>query len=582
VFLVSYALLGGEVIWKALRNIARGQIFDENFLMVIATVGAFIIGETAEAAGVMLFYQIGEFFQELAVRRSRKSIADLMDIRPDAASLERDGVTSTVPPEQVGVGDIIVVRPGEKIPLDGTVQHGEAMLDTTALTGESVPRSVRPGDDVMSGCINQSGVLRIRVTKSFGESTVSKIIRLVESAASKKAPTESFITSFSRYYTPAVVIVAALLAAVPPLIFGGGWSEWLRRGLIFLVISCPCALVISIPLGFFGGIGAASRRGILVKGGNFLEALSKLDTVVFDKTGTLTRGVFQVVSVNPSDGFTRQELLSLAAHAESWSNHPIAQSIVRACGTDIDKSKISGFTEISGHGVRAAVDGRQILAGSGKLMDSEHVAYEPSCARGTTVYIAADGAFAGTIVIADEVKPDSAAAIAGLKSLGIRKIVMLTGDNEHTALAIAEELGVGEAHAQLLPGDKVGWLERLELGKNPKSKLAFVGDGINDAPVLARADIGIAMGGLGSDAAIEAADVVLMTDEPSKLIDAVKIARYTKKIVWQNIIFTLGIKGAFLLLGAFGIATMWEAVFADVGVALLAVLNAMRVMRMKT
>lgn len=579
VFLVSYALLGWKVVWIALRNITRGQVFDESFLMTIATVGAFAIGEAPEAAAVMLFYRVGEYFQALAIRRSKKSIADLMDIRPDAAHIEVDGILTTVSPESIQVGDIIVVKPGEKIPLDGTVLEGESMLDTKALTGESVPRQARPGDEALSGCINQSGVLRIRVTKTFGESTVSKILHLVENAAAKKAPTENFITRFARWYTPAAVIAAMLLAVVPPLILNGGWAEWIHRGLIFLVISCPCALVISIPLGFFGGIGGASRRGVLVKGGNYLEALAGLDTIVFDKTGTLTKGVFEVTDIAPADGLSAQHLLELAAHAEAYSTHPIALSIQRACGQTIDKSTIADYTEISGHGVHATVNGRSVLAGNDKLMRSEGIAFGESGAVSTKVYMAVDGTYAGCITIADEVKGDSRTAIAGLKALGVRRTVLLTGDNEQIAQAVANELGLDEFRAQLLPGDKVTQLERLVSEKQPKSKLAFAGDGINDAPVLARADVGIAMGGLGSDAAIEAADVVLMTDEPSRLIDAVKIARFTKKIVWQNIIFALGVKAVFLVLGALGVAAMWEAVFADVGVTLLAVFNALRVMR---
>lgn len=581
IFLVAYVILGGSVVLKALKNITKGQIFDENFLMSVATIGAFIIGDFAEAVAVMLFYQIGEFFQDAAVRRSKKSIADLMDIRPDFANVKRNGDTVRVAPDTVAIGEYIVVKPGEKIPLDGVVIDGESMLDTSALTGESVPRKAKRNDNVISGCINQSGVLTIEVTKTFGESTVAKIIDLVENASSKKAPTENFITTFSRYYTPIVVGLATLLAIIPPLFFGGEWADWVHRGLIFLVISCPCALVISIPLGFFGGIGGASKKGILVKGSNYLEALNNVDIVVFDKTGTLTKGVFEVTSMAPSDGFTDTQLLELAAHAEAFSNHPIALSIVKAYDKEIEKEKLTDYEEISGHGIRVLVDGKEILAGNSKLMDANGVQYTPSDEIGTMVYVALDKKFAGCIVISDEIKEDSRRAIAGLKEKGVRKTVMLTGDNQKIGEAIANELKLDEVYTQLLPDQKVEKLELLDSQKRPKGKLAFVGDGINDAPVLARADIGIAMGGLGSDAAIEAADVVLMTDEPSKLLEAIDVAKKTKRIVWQNIIFALGVKGVFLVLGAFGIATMWEAVFADVGVSIIAILNAMRVLRMK-
>ncbi len=578
-FIFCYAVLGWRVLLEAALNIARGQVFDENFLMTAATVGAFAIGETPEAAGVMLFWQIGEYVQDMAVRRSKRSITELMDIRPDFANVEANGTITKADPETVKVGDMIVVLPGEKIPLDGVAESGESMLDTRALTGESVPRSVRAGDAVMSGCINQTGVIRIRVTKTFGESTVAKIIDLVENSASKKAPTENFITTFARYYTPVVVVVAALLAVVPPLLFGQPWPQWITRGLVFLVISCPCALVISIPLGFFGGIGGASKSGVLVKGGNYLEALGRLSVVVFDKTGTLTKGVFHVTHIAPADGFSDEVLLEMAAYAESFSNHPIAQSVQRAYGKAVDKAQIERHTEILGHGVSAVIGGRTVLAGSGKLMTDNNISYTASDKVGTKVYVATDGQFAGSITISDEVKEDAKAAIQGLTNIGVEKIVMLTGDNAQIADETAKTLGISEVYAQLLPADKVERLERLEQEKPKNTKLAFVGDGINDAPVLARADIGIAMGGIGSDAAIEAADIVLMTDEPSKLVDAVKIARFTKKIVWQNIIFALGVKGLFLTLGAFGMASLWEAVFADVGVALLAILNAMRVMR---
>ncbi len=581
IFLVAYLILGGGVVLRALKNITKGQIFDENFLMSVATIGAFAIGDFPEAVAVMLFYQIGEYFQDAAVRSSKKSIADLMDIRPDSATIKKGNELVKVSPETVAVGDFIVVKPGEKIPLDGVVIDGESMLDTKALTGESVPRTVKAGDTALSGCINQNGVLTIEVTETFGESTVAKIIDLVENASSKKAPTENFITTFSRYYTPVVVGLAALLAVIPPIFMGGVWSEWINRGLIFLVISCPCALVISIPLGFFGGIGGASKKGVLVKGSNYLEALGNLDIVVFDKTGTLTKGVFQVIGVYPANEFTESELLEYAANAEAFSNHPIALSILKAYDKPVDKERLEDYSEISGHGIRVSVNGKVVLTGNDKLMKTSNIPFLESNDIGTKVYVAVDDQFAGCIVISDEIKEDSRDAIAGLKARGIRKTVMLTGDNAIIGEAIAKELALDEVYAGLLPDQKVEKLEMLDGQKRYKGKLAFVGDGINDAPVLARADVGIAMGGLGSDAAIEAADIVLMTDEPSKLLDAIDIAKFTKRIVWQNIFFALGIKGIFLLLGAFGIATMWEAVFADVGVSVIAILNAMRVMRMK-
>lgn len=581
VFVAAYLVLGGEVLLRALRNIGRGQVFDENFLMSVATVGAFLIGEYPEAVGVMLFYQVGEYFQDLAVRRSKKSISGLMDIRPDFANLKKNGEIVRVAPGTVGVGDVIIVKPGEKIPLDGVVTDGESMLDTRALTGEPVPRRAAVSDTVLSGCVNQNGVLTIEVTKTFGESTVAKIIDLVENAGNRKAPTENFITAFSRYYTPVVVGLAALIALIPPLITGGGWVDWVNRGLIFLVISCPCALVISIPLSFFGGIGAASRKGILVKGGNYLEALNNLDIVVFDKTGTLTKGVFEVTGIRPAGGFTADELLESAAKAEAFSNHPIAMSIRRAYAGDVDQNGLSDYNEISGRGVGVQADGRAILAGSHKLMELMDIPFSESPESGTKVYVAVDGVFAGCIVISDEIKPDSPGAISALRARGVRKTVMLTGDNPRVAEEIAAELKLDEAYGGLLPGQKVEKVEQLDGQKRRRGKLVFVGDGINDAPVLARADIGVAMGGLGSDAAIEAADVVLMTDEPSKLAEAMDVAKATKRVVWQNIAFALGIKGIFLLLGALGAATMWEAVFADVGVALLAILNAARIMKRK-
>ena len=577
--IVAYVILGWDVVWQAVKNITRGQVFDEHFLMSVSTIGAFAIGEYPEAVAVMLFYQVGEFFQSLAVKRSRKSISDLMDICPDSATVKRNGVLQVVSPESVAVGEIIMVKPGEKIPLDGIVVDGESMLDTKALTGESVPRSIRKGDEALSGCINQSGLLTLKVTKSFGESTVSKIIDLVENASARKAPTENFITTFARYYTPVVVGMAAVLAIIPPLVLGGGWSEWLRRGFVFLIVSCPCALVISIPLTFFGGIGAASKRGVLVKGSNYLEALNKVSVVVFDKTGTLTKGVFEVANIIPAAGYQKEQVLEYAAQAESYSNHPIAKSILATYGKPIDQKQFSDFEEISGHGISVMVQGKKVLAGNSKLMESEKIAYAACDAAGTKFYVAADGSYVGCILIADEVKPDSKCAIAELKKIGVEKTVMLTGDDERIGKSVADELGLDAYYAQLLPDQKVEKLEMLDKQKRQGSKLAFVGDGINDAPVLARADVGIAMGGLGSDAAIEAADVVLMTDEPSKLVEAIDVAKATKRIVMQNIVIALGIKSVFLVLGALGMAGMWEAVFGDVGVTIIAVLNAMRILK---
>ena len=577
--IVAYVILGWDVVWQAVKNITRGQVFDEHFLMSVSTIGAFAIGEYPEAVAVMLFYQVGEFFQSLAVKRSRKSISDLMDICPDSATVKRNGVLQVVSPESVAVGEIIVVKPGEKIPLDGIVVDGESMLDTKALTGESVPRSIRKGDEALSGCINQSGLLTLKVTKSFGESTVSKITDLVENASARKAPTENFITTFARYYTPVVVGMAAVLAIIPPLVLGGGWSEWLRRGFVFLIVSCPCALVISIPLTFFGGIGAASKRGVLVKGSNYLEALNKVSVVVFDKTGTLTKGVFEVANIIPAAGYQKEQVLEYAAQAESYSNHPIAKSILATYGKPIDQKQFSDFEEISGHGISVMVQGKKVLAGNSKLMESEKIAYAACDAAGTKCYVAEDGSYVGCILIADEVKPDSKCAIAELKKIGVEKTVMLTGDDERIGKSVADELGLDAYYAQLLPDQKVEKLEMLDKQKRQGSKLAFVGDGINDAPVLARADVGIAMGGLGSDAAIEAADVVLMTDEPSKLVEAIDVAKATKRIVMQNIVIALGIKSVFLVLGALGMAGMWEAVFGDVGVTIIAVLNAMRILK---
>lgn len=577
-FLIPYAVIGWDVLWKAIRNIAHGQVFDENFLMAIATVGAFALGEYPEGVAVMLFYQVGELFQSYAVGRSRQSIAALMDIRPDYANIEQDGKLVQVDPEDVAVGDTIVIKAGEKIPLDGVVLEGSSAVDTAALTGESLPRDVDPGDDVVSGCINQSGLLKVRVTKVFGESTVAKILDLVENSSSKKARAENFITRFARYYTPVVVIGAVLLAVLPPLLFGGDWSDWLQRALIFLVISCPCALVISVPLSFFGGIGGASKQGILVKGSNYLEALAKTETVVFDKTGTLTKGTFQVTAVHP-DRISKGELLELAALAESYSEHPISRSLREAYQKPVDASRVTDVEEISGHGVRAKVDGHEVYAGNGKWMDRIGASWRNCHRTGTVVHVAVDGEYAGHIVISDAVKPDAAAAIEALKREGVKKTVMLTGDVKAVGEAVAREIGIDEVHAELLPGDKVDQVERLLKNTSGKGKLAFVGDGINDAPVLSRADIGIAMGGLGSDAAIEAADIVLMDDKPSKLAVAVRISRKTLRIVRQNIVFALGIKLLFLALGAFGMANMWEAVFADVGVSVLAILNASRALR---
>jgi Cd2+/Zn2+-exporting ATPase len=581
-FLISYVLIGGEVLLRAIKNIGRGQVFDENFLMSIATVGAFAIGEYPEGVAVMLFYQIGELFQDMAVDRSRKSIASLMDIRPDYANLKVDNEIKKVSPEEVGVGDIIIVKPGEKVPLDGKVIEGKSMLDTSALTGESVPRSVEVGDNVLGGFINKNGVLTVEVAKEFGESTVAKILDLVQNAGSKKAPTENFITKFARYYTPVVVLSAAALAFIPPLILEGAtFSQWIYRALVFLVVSCPCALVVSIPLGFFGGIGGASKNGILIKGGNYLEALYNVETVVFDKTGTLTKGVFKVTEIKPYGGFSEEEISGLAAYAEAYSNHPIAVSIMNFYGKEIRKKSIADYTEISGHGINVIIEGRAVLAGNAKLMKRENIKYAEVDSIGTIVHVAVDNIYAGYIVISDQIKEDSAKAISELKALGVKRVVMLTGDNKAVADRVAKELNIDEVFSELLPDGKVEMVERLEAEKSPKGKLVFVGDGINDAPVLARADIGIAMGGVGSDAAIEAADVVIMTDEPSKIASAIKLAKRTRSIVMQNIMFALGVKIVILILGAFGIATMWEAVFGDVGVALIAVLNAMRAMKVE-
>lgn len=579
IFLISYLLIGGEVVLKAIKNITKGQVFDENFLMSVATIGAFAIKEFPEGAAVMLFYQIGELFQDIAVNRSRKSIKALMNIRPDFANLKVGDDIKRVSPEEVSIGDIIIVKPGERFPLDGKIIEGKSMIDTSALTGESVPREVEAGSDVLSGFINKNGLLTVEVAKEFGESTVSKILDLVQKASAKKASTENFITKFARYYTPVVVITALLLAIVPPLVIQGAtFSDWIYRALVFLVISCPCALVISIPLGFFGGIGGASRSGVLVKGSNYLEALNNVDTVVFDKTGTLTKGVFKVTKIKTEGELTEDELLEYAAFAESYSNHPIATSILKAYGKEVDKNEIESYDEISGHGIKVKVKDKEVLAGNAKLMRKENIPFEEVETAGTIVHMAIDRNYAGFIVISDEVKEDSAKALKELKNIGVKRLVMLTGDSKAVGNRIGEHLGLDEVYAELLPHQKVEKLEMLYSKKPTKGRLIFVGDGVNDAPVLARADVGVAMGGLGSDAAIEAADVVLMTDEPSKLVSAVRIARRTRNIVWQNITFALGVKFIVLILGAGGIAALWEAVFADVGVAVLAVLNAMRVM----
>lgn len=581
-FVIAYAIIGGDIVYRAFRNILKGQVFDENFLMTIATLGAFAVRQFPEGVAVMLFYQIGELFQEIAVNRSRKSISALMDIRPDYANLKVGNDIKKVAPEDISIGDVIIIKPGEKVPLDGKVIEGQSMVDTSALTGESVPREIEAGSDVLGGFINKNGLLTVEVTKVYGESTVAKILDLVQNASSKKAPTENFITKFARYYTPVVVIAAAALAFIPPLVIQGAtFSEWIYRALVFLVISCPCALVVSIPLGFFGGIGGASKSGILVKGSNYLEALNAVKYVVFDKTGTLTKGVFDVTSIQPKNNLTSEELLEYAAFAEVHSNHPIALSIRKAYGQEIDESRIQNYNEISGHGIQVTVNGKEILAGNAKLMNKEHIAFEQKDVVGTLVHVAIDKQYGGYIVISDEVKEDSARAIQKLKELGIKKTVMLTGDAKSVGEAVGRKLGLDEIHAELLPDQKVDEIEKIDQQKTAKEKLIFVGDGINDTPVLARADVGIAMGGLGSDAAIEAADVVIMTDEPSKIATAINIAKRTRRIVWQNIIFAMGVKGIFLILGAVGFATMWEAVFSDVGVTLLAVLNAMRVLRIK-
>lgn len=591
-YLIPYLIVGYDVLLRAAKNIRQGRVFDENFLMSIATIGAFALvlfpeaeQHFAEGAAVMLFYQVGELFQSYAVGKSRKSIAAMMDIAPDFANMMRNGELVQVDPYEVAPGDEIVVKPGERVPLDGIVIAGTSQLDTAALTGESVPRDVREGDEIISGCVNMTGLVTVRVTKPFGESTVSRILELVENASEKKAHTENFITRFARYYTPVVVIIAALLALIPPFFFGQDWSDWIQRGLVFLVVSCPCALVISVPLSFFGGIGGASRLGILVKGSNYLEVLAKTETVVFDKTGTLTDGSFNVVAVHPTSGIDPDRLLSIAAHAEAYSNHPIALSVKKAYSGPLDSKRIAEVEEQSGHGVRAKVDERTVLVGNDKLLNTCGIDCRDCELTGTILHVSFDGEYIGHIVIADVIKPDAARAIADLRAAGVKKTVMLTGDRADVAAAVATELGIDEYRAQLLPQDKVAEVEKLleqtHAQSGGKGKLAFVGDGINDAPVLTRADIGIAMGAMGSDAAIEAADVVLMDDKPSNIARAVHLARKTMGIVMQNIVFALGIKFLVLILAAFGIANMWLAVFADVGVSIIAILNAMRAMNVK-
>ena len=588
-YLVPYLIAGHDVLARAGRNIISGQVFDENFLMAVATIGAFAMvafpeaePSMAEGCAVMLFYQVGELFQSYAVGKSRKSIAAMMDIAPDYANMERDGRIEEVDPSEVAPGSIIVVKPGERVPIDGVVMEGASQLDTAALTGESVPRHVEAGSDIISGCVNMTGLLRIKTTKPFGESTVSRILELVENASEKKARTENFITRFARYYTPTVTILALLLAVAPPLLGAGAWSDWILRGLTFLVVSCPCALVISVPLSFFGGIGGASKIGVLVKGSNYLEALAKVDTVVFDKTGTLTDGTFNVVAIHPEQGIDKDKLLSLAAHAEAFSDHPIAVSVKSAYTGEIDQNRIEAVQEESGHGMVATIDEHVVLVGNDKLMRGHGSVYHDCELAGTILHVSIDGEYAGHIVIADVVKTDAQAAISSLHAAGVKKTVMLTGDRKEVAEAVAGKLGIDEFAAQLLPEDKVNEVERLLRAKREGAKLAFVGDGINDAPVLTRADVGIAMGAMGSDAAIEAADVVLMDDKPSNISRAIRLARRTMRIVWQNIVFALGVKLIVLVLAAVGIANMWLAVFADVGVAILAILNAMRCMNVNS
>ena len=578
IYLIPYLVIGYDIVWKAARNIKNGQIFDENFLMMIATFGAFGVQEYSEAVAVMLFYQVGELFQGYAVGKSRQSISAMMDICPEYANVEEDGNLVQVDPDDVEIGTVIVIKPGESIPLDGVVVEGESMIDTAALTGESVPRRAVAGDEIISGCVNGSGTLKVRTTKEFDDSTVAKILELVENASSKKSKTENFITRFAKYYTPVVTIGAVILAVLPPLILGGGWGDWIQRACIFLVISCPCALVISVPLGFFGGIGAASKIGVLVKGSNYLEAVAEMTTIVFDKTGTLTKGEFKVSELKPAN-CTEAELLELAALGEGYSTHPIANSIKEAYAKNIDMNRVSDAEEEAGHGVNVKIDGQEVLIGNEKLMKTHQIEYVPCESAGTIVYVAKAGTFAGAIVISDTIKEGAKEAIHDMKQVGVKKCVMLTGDRQAAAQAVADELALDEVHAELLPGDKVSQVETLLANQENKEKLAFVGDGINDAPVLSRADIGIAMGSMGSDAAIEAADVVLMDDDVRKIASVVKIARKTLRIVKQNIVFALAVKALVLILGALGMANMWEAVFADVGVSVIAILNSMRALK---
>ncbi len=599
VYAAVYLVIGYDIVWKAFRNISHGQVFDENFLMMIATFGAFGVQEYSEAVAVMLFYQVGELFQSYAVGKSRQSIADMMDICPEYANVEQDGRLLQVDPDDVEIGSIIVIKPGERIPLDGIVTEGESLIDTAALTGESVPRRASVGDEMISGCVNGSGTLKVRVTKEFDDCTVAKILELVENASSKKAKVENFITRFAKYYTPVVTIAAAALAVVPPLIFAGEWAEWVQRACIFLVISCPCALVISVPLGFFGGIGAASRIGVLVKGSNYLEAVAEMSAIVFDKTGTLTKGEFKVAKILPQkpqietgadlndSAITfdleaeKERLLEIAALGEGYSNHPIASSLKEAYGKTMDMDRVSGAEEIAGHGIRVQVDDREVLLGNEKLMQAERISYVPCDCAGTIVYVAEEGRFLGAVVISDSLKDGAKEALAEMKRIGVKKSVMLTGDRLKAAQYTAQELGIDEIHAELLPADKVSCVENLLKNQPEKERLAFVGDGINDAPVLTRADLGIAMGSMGSDAAIEAADIVIMDDDIRKIASIVRISRKTMRIVKQNIVFALGIKALVLILGAFGAANMWEAVFADVGVSVIAIINSMRTLQAK-
>ena len=578
IFIISYIIVGFEILKKAIRNILKGKVFDENFLMSVATLGAFGIGEFPEAVAVMLFYQIGELFQSYAVDKSRKSIASLMDIRPDFANVYRNGKIEKVNPNEVKIGETIIVKPGEKIPLDGVIEEGTTTLDTKALTGESIPKEVTLKDEVLSGCINLNSVIKIKVEKEFEKSTVSQILDLVENASSKKSKSENFITKFAKYYTPIVVIIALILAIVPPLITGGDFLSWIYRALSFLVVSCPCALVISIPLSFFGGIGGASKMGVLIKGSNYLEALSNVEIAVFDKTGTLTKGVFEVQEINPK-GVSKEELLKIAAYAENYSNHPISKSLKQAYNEKIDENKIKKFEEISGQGIKAQIDGKNVLVGNEKLMQEKQIEYEKLSKIGTICYIAIEGKYAGNIVISDKIKEDAKKTIEELKKNNIKQTVMLTGDKKSVGESVAKQIGIDKVYAELLPQDKVKKVEELLKTKSPKGKLAFVGDGINDAPVLAMSDIGIAMGGLGQDSAIEASDIVIMTDEPLKIVKTIKLSKKTMRIVKENIIFAISIKVLVLILTAFGLSTMWEAVFADVGVSIIAIINALRALK---